>query len=55
MSTYVIGDVQGCFKELLKLTKKIQFNPKKDTLIFAGDLVNRGPSIFGSARFLHAK
>ena len=42
MAHYVIGDVQGCYKELLKLTKKIKFNPDKDKLIFAGDLVNRG-------------
>ena len=43
MATYVIGDVQGCFNELIKLTKKIKFNPSQDKLIFAGDLVNRGP------------
>ena len=43
MSHYVIGDVQGCFDELIALCKKIKFNPKKDLLIFAGDLVNRGP------------
>jgi bis(5'-nucleosyl)-tetraphosphatase (symmetrical) len=42
MAHYVIGDVQGCFSELDKLTKKIKFNPDKDKLIFAGDLVNRG-------------
>ena len=42
MAHYVIGDVQGCYKELLKLTKKIKFNPDEDKLIFAGDLVNRG-------------
>ena len=42
MAHYVIGDVQGCYKELLKLTKKIKFHPDKDKLIFAGDLVNRG-------------
>ena len=43
MSHYVIGDVQGCYDELMLLCKKIKFNPKKDKLIFAGDLVNRGP------------
>ena len=42
MAHYVIGDVQGCFSELDQLTKKIKFNPDKDKLIFAGDLVNRG-------------
>ena len=40
MSHYVIGDVQGCYDELMLLCKKIKFNPKKDKLIFAGDLVN---------------
>ena len=42
MSTYVIGDVHGCFDELKKLLKKISFNPLKDSIIFTGDLVNRG-------------
>ena len=37
MSTYVIGDVHGCFDEL-----KISYNPSKDSIIFTGDLVNRG-------------
>ena len=43
MPHYVIGDVQGCYDELVALTNKIKFNPDKDKLIFAGDLVNRGP------------
>ena len=43
MAHYVFGDVQGCYDELNLLCKKIKFNPNKDLLIFAGDLVNRGP------------
>lgn len=43
MSHYVVGDVQGCYDELISLCKKIKFNPNKDKLIFAGDFVNRGP------------
>ena len=42
MAHYVIGDVQGCYSELQARVKKIKFNPNKDKIIFAGDLVNRG-------------
>lgn len=43
MATYIIGDLQGCYDELLGLLDKIQYKPKRDTLWFAGDIVNRGP------------
>ncbi len=42
MATYAIGDIQGCYKSFKLLLKEIAFNPKKDSLWLAGDLVNRG-------------
>lgn len=43
MSTYVIGDVQGCDDELGELLRLIRFDPVRDQVYFVGDLVNRGP------------
>lgn len=52
MSNYVIGDIQGCFKELMALLETIDFNPKQDKLWFTGDLVNRGPESLAVLRFV---
>ena len=43
MANYAIGDIQGCYKELIKLLENISFNPSKDKLWLSGDIVNRGP------------
>ncbi len=52
MTTYVIGDIQGCFNEFTKLLAKICFDPSKDLLWLTGDLVNRGPDNAETLRFI---
>lgn len=39
---FVVGDLHGCFTELLDLLAHAKFNPKRDRLISVGDLVDRG-------------
>ncbi|HKI61544.1 MAG TPA: symmetrical bis(5'-nucleosyl)-tetraphosphatase [Mariprofundaceae bacterium] len=52
MAIYVVGDIQGCFKPLRKMLKKVGFDAARDKLWCAGDLVNRGPDSLKTLRFL---
>lgn len=53
MATYAIGDLQGCYDELMDLLNKIQFSPSTDRLWFVGDIINRGPKSLACLRFIH--
>lgn len=43
MRTVVVGDVHGCFEELVELLDEVRLAPD-DLLVSVGDLVDRGPA-----------
>ena len=52
MATYAIGDIQGCYDDLLRLLEKIRFDPRTDQLWFCGDIINRGPKSLETIRYI---
>ena len=53
MAVWAIGDIQGCYSSFREMLEKIKFNPKKDTLWIAGDLVNRGDGSLETLEYLY--
>ena len=50
MSTYVVGDLQGCAGSFDALLARVGFDATVDRVWIVGDLVNRGPDSLGVLR-----
>jgi bis(5'-nucleosyl)-tetraphosphatase (symmetrical) len=55
MKTYVIGDLQGCHDQALAILDRIRAHAAADgvaepSILFAGDLINRGPDSLSTLR-----
>lgn len=51
MSTYAVGDLQGCLASFEQLAARL---PRAERFIFVGDLVNRGPESLATLRRVKA-
>lgn len=45
MSTYVIGDVHGRYRQLKQLERDVPWDIENDKIVFLGDLIDRGAQI----------
>ena len=54
MTTYVVGDIQGCFEPFQRLLERVKFNVDSDRIWSVGDVINRGPDNLRTLRWFYA-
>jgi len=52
VAIYFVGDIQGCFNELIALLGQVNFDKEQDQLFVAGDIVARGPKSLETLRYI---
>lgn len=52
---FVVGDLHGCYDELMLLLEHVNFNKEQDRLFCVGDLIDRGPKPKECLELLHEK
>ncbi|MCB0851998.1 MAG: metallophosphoesterase, partial [Bacteroidetes bacterium] len=52
--TFVIGDIHGCYDELIELLEKVEA-VEEDTIISLGDIVDRGNKSLETYQFFHSR
>jgi serine/threonine protein phosphatase 1 len=54
MATYVMSDIHGWYDEFMQMLNMVGFS-EADTLIIAGDYIDRGPKTYEMLRWLESK
>lgn len=49
---YVIGDVHGCYDEMMRLLQKIEAQDKDAIIYFVGDFIDRGPKVWETLQWV---
>lgn len=50
---FIVGDLHGCFEDLLLAMKALNFNESIDRMFSVGDLIDRGPYSFECAELIY--
>lgn len=50
---YIVGDLHGCYYDLMAALNAINFDKTRDRLFSVGDLIDRGPDSFKTAHLIY--
>ncbi len=52
---WIVGDLHGCFSQLMEKLRQCRFDPWQDLLVSVGDVIDRGPDSLRCLELLHKR